>query len=82
MTTIKKKSKIKAATFKAQCLKIMDQVNLYNHEVIITKHNKEVAKLVPVTSKENNKALFGYLKDSIKLKQEIISPINEKWNSI
>jgi prevent-host-death family protein len=44
----KKMVKIPAGEFKAKCLKIMDQVKNYHEEIIITKHGKPVAKLVPI----------------------------------
>jgi len=44
--------KIPAGEFKAKCLKIMDQVKNYHEEIIITKHGKPVAKLVPVEEKK------------------------------
>ena len=34
---------IPAGEFKAKCLKLMDQVNESQHEVVITKHGKPVA---------------------------------------
>ena len=80
MTTIKNNTKIKAATFKAQCLKIMDQVNLSNYEVTITKHGKEVAKLVSA-NKKDNKSLFGALQSSVKINQDVIESIGENWDS-
>ena len=43
--------KMPAGEFKAKCLKIMDQVKNYHEEIIITKHGKPVAKLVPVEEK-------------------------------
>lgn len=39
---------VNAGTFKAQCLKLMDQVNQQRAEVVITKRGKPVARLVPV----------------------------------
>lgn len=41
---------ISAAEFKAKCLSLMDHVNEFHEEVIITKHGKPVAKLVPFTA--------------------------------
>ena len=36
-----------AGEFKARCLKVMDQVHKTREPVVITKHGKPVAKLVP-----------------------------------
>ncbi len=38
---------IPAGQFKSQCLAIMDQVQQRGEPVLITKHGKPVAKLVP-----------------------------------
>ncbi len=71
---------ISAAEFKAKCLKLMDQVRDYHEEVVITKHGKPVAKLVPVSQKAP-KSLFGYMRNSVKINGDIIQPIDEKWDA-
>ena len=70
---------ITAGKFKAQCLKIMDDVHKHRREVIITKYGKPVAKLVGVTT-QTKEPLFGFLKDSVVIKDNIISPIEEPWD--
>ncbi len=72
--------KISAAEFKTKCLKIMDQVNAYHEEVIITKYGKPVAKLIPY-SKKQSKSLYGYMKDSVSIDGDIIEPIGEVWDA-
>lgn len=71
---------VSAAEFKAKCLKIMDQINEYHEEVIITKRGKPVAKLVPF-SDEPSKSVFGYMKNSVKIQDDIIKPIDEIWEA-
>ena len=39
--------KISGGQFKAQCLKLMDEVKTCHEEVVITKRGKPVARLVP-----------------------------------
>ncbi len=70
---------ITAGKFKAQCLKIMDEVHKHNREVVITKYGKPVAKLVGVTP-QTKEPLFGFLKDSVVIKGDIISPLEELWD--
>jgi prevent-host-death family protein len=72
--------KISAGQFKAECLKLMDYVKNKQASFVITKRGVPVAKLVPV---EENHAieLFGALKGSIKIKGDIISPIDEEWDA-
>jgi len=69
-----------AATFKAKCLKLMDYVNQSHEEIIITKHGKPVAKLVPY-SLVPQKPLFGFMKGSVSTNEDITLPINEKWDA-
>ena len=70
---------IGAGEYKAKCLKIMDEVN-NNHRVItITKRGKPIAKLVPII--ENALDVFGCMQNTLKIKKDIISPIDTKWES-
>ena len=39
---------VAAAEFKAKCLALMDEVATHKSEIVITKHRKPIAKLVPV----------------------------------
>jgi prevent-host-death family protein len=80
MTTneIEKIMKLAAANFKAKCLKLMDYVNQSHEEVIITKHGKPVAKLVPY-SQAPEKPLFGFMKGTVKVNGDIIASIDEEW---
>ena len=51
-----------AGEFKARCLKVMDQVHKTREPVVITKHGKPVAKLVPAGKRGDD--IFGCLKGS------------------
>ena len=67
---------IPATIFKNNCLRLMDEVQKYRKEIIITKFGKPVAKLVPM-ERVKNKPLFGYLKGKAIIKGDIISPTQE-----
>ncbi len=69
-----------AGQFKAKCLKLMDHVQQTHGTIVITKFGKPVAKLVPVEA-EPKKAIFGFLKDSVVIKGNIIAPLGEKWHA-
>ncbi|MES0488808.1 MAG: type II toxin-antitoxin system Phd/YefM family antitoxin [Leptospirales bacterium] len=69
-----------AAEFKSKCLKIMDDVNAYHQEVVITKHGKPVAKLVPYSNKPS-KSIFGYMKDTVAIYGDITKPLEENWDA-
>ena len=51
--------KVAAGTFKAQCLAIIDQVLQSGEPVLITRHGKPVAKLVPAEKPADD--IFGYM---------------------
>lgn len=61
--------KIGAAKFKEQCLSLIDQVD--KEGIIITKHGKPVAKLIPIEIKPE--AMIGKMKGKIKIKGDILS---------
>lgn len=67
-----------AGKFKALCLKLMDDVNQNHQEVIITKHGKPVAKLVPILTESNTPSLFGCMKGSVLKYERPLDPVGEK----
>jgi prevent-host-death family protein len=70
--------RVPAATFKANCLRLMDEVARRRRPIVITKRGKPVAKLVPVDNAPID--LFGYMADSTKIVGDIISPIDDvEW---
>ena len=69
---------IGAGEFKAKCLKLMDKVNQEHEEIIITKRNHPIAKLVPI-NKTSKKSILGLLKDSMIITGYITKPLGEKW---
>jgi prevent-host-death family protein len=71
---------IPAGVFKAQCLKLMEQVEKTRQPVVITKHGRPVAQLAPVPPAAP--ALFGYMKDTLKIRGDIMAPIDEKWSAL
>ena len=69
-----------AGEFKARCLAVMDQVRETGEEVIITKHGKPVAKLVPVIE-QDSPPLFGRLKGWVTYEGDVMSPIDVEWEA-
>ena len=56
----------------------MDQVQQSRKEIVITKHGKPVAKLVPV-EESAAKFVFGYLQGTVEIVGAIVSPLQEDW---
>lgn len=71
--------KISAGQFKAQCLKLMDEVKARHGEVVITKRGKPVAKLVPY--EEAPVPTRGFMKNTVTIIGDIVSPAGEKWDA-
>jgi prevent-host-death family protein len=67
---------VPAAKFKEQCLALLDRVD--PDGIIITKHGKPVAKLVPVHIDSAN--LIGSFKGKIKFKGNILTT-GVKWDA-
>ena len=71
---------IAAGKFKSVCLKLLDDVNITRKEIVITKRGKPVAKLVPA-DKKSPRPLFGYMKGTVEILGDIVSPTGEKWEA-
>jgi len=69
---------IAAGKFKAQCLRLMEQVQRSREEIVITKHGKPVAKLVPFEASSTS-SLMGYLKGTVQVVGDITLPLDEPW---
>lgn len=71
-----------AGVFKAQCLKVMDEVKSRRESVIITKRGKPVAKLIPI--EEELDPIFGFMKGKMEIKGDIVGPILtlEEWGDL
>jgi len=67
---------VAAADFKANCLRLMDEVAQRRQPITITKRGKPVAKLVPIEAEAID--LFGRMAGSIKICGDIINPIEDR----
>jgi prevent-host-death family protein len=70
-----------AGEFKAQCLAVMDDVLQTGEPVLITKHGKPVAKLVPADRPTDD--VFGYMAGKVKIVGDIVGPVTplDDWES-
>jgi antitoxin (DNA-binding transcriptional repressor) of toxin-antitoxin stability system len=68
--------KINASKFKEQCLAILE--NLQPEGILITKHGKAVARLIPASS--DCSELIGSMKQKIQIHGDILST-GIKWNA-
>jgi len=71
-----------AGVFKANCLAVMDEVQSKRVTVVITKHGKPVAKLVPINTDKDE--IFGFLAGKGKVMGDVVSPAltPEEWGEL
>ena len=69
---------IGAGDFKARCLKLLDEVAATREPLVITKHGKAVAKLVPMPTEAE---LFGAMAGSVHHEVDIVSPLDNEWEA-
>lgn len=69
---------IAAGDFKARCLKLLDEVAETHKPLVITKHGKAVAKLVPMPPEQE---LFGALAGSVLAEGDLIAPLDNDWDA-
>jgi prevent-host-death family protein len=74
--------KIAAGKFKAQCLKVMEQVRTTREPVLITKRGQPLAKLVPAEKTSDD--FVGRLEGIVTIVGDIESPIVslEDWDAL
>lgn len=72
---------IPATEFKAKCLAILDTVQRKRTTVVISKHGKPVAKLVPMDS-DPVPSLYGSMKGTGREIGDIVSPIEDEWDAV
>jgi prevent-host-death family protein len=68
-----------AAEFKARCLELMSEVERLGTEIVITKHRKPVARLVPVATASPR--FCGSLAGMVLEERDIVSPIDVSWEA-
>jgi prevent-host-death family protein len=71
---------ISAAQFKAECLKLMDEVEKTRQPIIITKHGRPVAQLAPIPA--DTDSLFGYMKGTVRINDDVMAPLDIEWSAL
>ncbi|MGH3065892.1 MAG: type II toxin-antitoxin system Phd/YefM family antitoxin [Gaiellaceae bacterium] len=68
---------IPAGRFKAQCLRLLDEVAETGETIVVTKRGKAVAKLEPIEEPPSLKGSIVYLVDD----DELFFSTRETWNA-
>jgi len=72
--------KMAAGSFKVHCLAVMDEVQIKRETIVITKHGKPVAKLVPPD--KDTDEIYNFLRGKGAVRGDIISPAIENWGRL
>lgn len=78
--TMEDEMEISAGEFKAKCLKLMDNVASTHEPLVITKHGKPVAMMVPFTP-EQATPMFGYMAGTATVRGDIVAPVDVEWEA-
>jgi prevent-host-death family protein len=70
---------VAASEFKTHCLELMEYVRETGREVVVTKHGKPVAKLVPVSA--GGRDFIGSLRGTVTYLGDIVAPTGEVWEA-
>ena len=65
--------KMRASTFKARCLAVMDDIQATGEPVIVTKRGKPVVKVVPIRAEKDD--IFGFMAGKFDIVGDIESPV-------
>lgn len=73
---------IPAGAFKTNCLAIMEEVKTKRETVVITKHGKPVAKLVPLNAEVDE--IFGFFNGKGSVTGDVVSPAlsPDEWGKL
>jgi prevent-host-death family protein len=74
--------KMAAGSFKTNCLAVMDEVQARHETVLLTKHGKPVAKLVPVNTDTDE--IYDFLAGKGVVNGDIVSPAvsPDEWGEL
>src|ERR1700736_3348416 len=74
-----KSKQVGAGDFKARCLQLMDEVGRSGIEIVITKHLKPVARLVP--ARAGSTGFCGSLAGLMIKEKDLVSPVGARWQA-
>ena len=70
---------VAAAEFKARCLELLDRVRQGRRSIVVTKHGKPVARLIPYEPEPA--PILGCMEGSVTYAGDIVAPIGEPWEA-
>ena len=75
---------IPISKFKATCLRLLDNVNKTGKSIIVTRNGEPIALVTPPPPPPKPDQWLGCMKDHIKIRSDIISPVldEKEWEVI
>jgi len=64
---------MRSSAFKAQCLKVMNEIQATGEPVILTKRGKPVVKVIPIKPEKDD--IFGFMAGKVEIIGDIESPV-------
>jgi prevent-host-death family protein len=77
--TVKASKSVPATEFKARCLTLLEEVRATRQPLLVTRHGRPVVEICPYVPKDRQHV--NPLKGSILYQGDLLSPIDEKWDS-
>lgn len=71
--------RISASEFKARCLDLLDRVRDERRSLVVTKHGKPVARVVPFDA--DPPPVVGFLRDTVVSYGDIVTGSDEPWEA-
>jgi prevent-host-death family protein len=68
---------VSATEFKHHCLALLNELKQTREGLLITKHGKPVAQVLPYTEELQENPL----KDSILFENDLVSPVDDLWDA-
>lgn len=63
---------ISAIEFKTRCLKLVDEIVATRQAVVLTKHGKPIARIMPIEDESPSTDVFGHMKGTGKIVGDIV----------
>jgi prevent-host-death family protein len=76
---MKTQKSVAATEFKTHCLALLEEVRQTRQPLLVTRHGKPVAEISPYVPKGGEE--MNPLKGSVLHEGDVLSPIDEKWDS-
>lgn len=76
---MKPRKTVAAAEFKARCLALLEEVRQSRQPLLVTRHGKPVAEISPFVAR--NDTGENPLKGSVLFQGDLVSPLDERWDS-